>query len=382
MVAIHELGSSAIRPAFTEPIAGTPERPGQLGTDISIPFGNEYLALIRYKEHPLADAVGQILQAHVGNGYAGRFAKGRYAEERILVTPSLEQIRAGKTIFAFSPRKPNDLDSYYAMLDAITAVPVEDTTPGHVYAVLPYFSHSRQERREIVGAPARATLMANIMRLAGNRRLNGILTVDVHQPRPFEDIDIPFYNLDPWHVLQPALERRLRKMGVESNDVVFVSPDKGGEPRATAYAQRLGARGLVIFDKTRGDFTQTGVSHIVSERGNVDMVEGAHAVIVDDLIAGGGTAINAANKLLDDHKAASVTLVATHGTFASKEAIAALQASRISRIIITDTVKPPKGVFGHKSKFTVVSAAPLLAEAMTRMTEGISLTDLLVPKAA
>ena len=105
-------------------------------------------------------------------------------------------------------------------------------------------------------------------------------------------------------------------------------------------------------------------------------VEGAVCVIVDDLISTGGTLANAAVALLASG-AKSVDVVATHGVL-SDGALARLHAAPIDEICITDTIPYHNGShsFDDAPKLRILSVAPLIAEAIVRVHEGRSVSEL------
>jgi len=69
-------------------------------------------------------------------------------------------------------------------------------------------------------------------------------------------------------------------------------------------------------------------------------------------------------------------VLATHGLF-SGPALERINSSAIDEVIITDTIRQKDEVLKNK-KFTVVSVAPLLAEAIRRIESGESLSKDLI----
>jgi ribose-phosphate pyrophosphokinase len=84
---------------------------------------------------------------------------------------------------------------------------------------------------------------------------------------------------------------------------------------------------------------------------------------VDDFTISAGTLTEAAEQLVA-RGARSVTAVVTHGVFAAGS-MERLEASAIERLIVTDSVETQP--VRLSPKVTVVSIAPLLAEAIRRI---------------
>jgi ribose-phosphate pyrophosphokinase len=101
-------------------------------------------------------------------------------------------------------------------------------------------------------------------------------------------------------------------------------------------------------------------------------VEGRVCLIVDDMIDTGGTICKAADSLLEVG-AADVLVAATHAVL-SDPATERLKNSRISEVVVTNTLPlPPEK---RLDKITVLSIAPLLARAIREVFDDGSVTTL------
>ena len=102
-------------------------------------------------------------------------------------------------------------------------------------------------------------------------------------------------------------------------------------------------------------------------------VEGKDVIVIDDEIANGGTIIELLGKLRE-RGVRRIMVACTVGIFAGK-AIARLRAQRdIEEIVTTDTVSVAEGK--RLPNMTVLSVAPVLAEAMRRIHVGESVSGL------
>jgi ribose-phosphate pyrophosphokinase len=136
---------------------------------------------------------------------------------------------------------------------------------------------------------------------------------------------------------------------------------------ADQWADRLGAP-LAIIHKRRDPSipNQTKVHELVGQ------VKGRTCVIVDDMIDTGGTIVQAADALFDNG-AAEVIVASTHAVL-SGPAVDRLKNSRISEVVVSDTLPIPDE---HRfAKLTVLSIAPLLARAIREVFDDGSVTSL------
>ncbi len=138
-----------------------------------------------------------------------------------------------------------------------------------------------------------------------------------------------------------------------------------------ALEAALGRRvGKAFIDKRRS-------AGVVSGDLFVGEVEGATALIIDDLISTGGTLVRAARSARKAGARRVLALV-THGLF-MPGAEAALEDPAIDRIVVTDSVPAFRlGATTARAKMDTIAVAPLLAEAIRRLCAGETLTDLLV----
>jgi ribose-phosphate pyrophosphokinase len=101
-------------------------------------------------------------------------------------------------------------------------------------------------------------------------------------------------------------------------------------------------------------------------------VDGKTAVIVDDMISTGGTLVQAADMLIE-RGAARVYAAAVHGIFAG-DAPNLIANSSIEKVIVTDTL--PLQRPAQNGSIEVLTVAPLLAEAITRIHKDLSISAL------
>ncbi len=282
----------------------------------------------------------------------GALTVSRFSEGEIRVKIG-DNVR-GKDVFLIQPTSPpvnENMMELLVMLDAF-----KRASAGRITAVIPYYGYARQDRKDQPRVPISAKLMANLLTVAGADR---ILTMDLHAGQIQGFFDIPLDHLFAANVFVEYIEK------LKLKDLVIVSPDVGGIKTARAYAKRLGA-GLAIVDKRRISPEKAEVMNILGE------VEGRDAVLVDDLIATGGSLLEAA-QVLKKNGVKKICAAVVHGVL-SGNAIKDIESSIIEELIITDTI--PLTDERKHPKITVLSVAPLLAEAVKRIHQEESISCL------
>jgi ribose-phosphate pyrophosphokinase len=249
-----------------------------------------------------------------------------------------------------SPPLSEHIVEMLILLDALTHASARRLT-----AVLPYFPYARSDKKDEPRISVTARLMADLLVAAGAGR---VLTVDLHSPQIQGFFSIPADQL----TAVPVLVDRLRTEGVD--DMVVVAADVGEAKDAGRFARRLNLP-LAVIDKRRtGDDERAEAVAVIGD------VEGKRCLLVDDEIATGGTVFSATDFLLA-RGARSVSAAVVHPVL-SGGAIGRLNASRLERLVVTDTIPIPT----PSPKIEVLSVAPLLAEAITRIHDGRSVSAL------
>jgi ribose-phosphate pyrophosphokinase len=104
----------------------------------------------------------------------------------------------------------------------------------------------------------------------------------------------------------------------------------------------------------------------------VGEVQGRRCVIVDDMIDTAST-ICAAADLLAERGASEVWAMATHGIL-SDPALERLEKSRLSRVLVTNTLPVPED--RRIPKLEVISVAKLIADAIDAVFERTSVSEI------
>ncbi|MBL8837834.1 MAG: ribose-phosphate pyrophosphokinase [Alphaproteobacteria bacterium] len=298
---------------------------------------------------PLAEAICAYLSLPLTKASVRRFS------DMEVFVEILENVR-GEDVFVVQSTSYPANDNLMELLVSLDAL--KRGSARRITAVIPYYGYARQDRKSGPRTPISAKLVANLITTAGADR---VVTLDLHAGQIQGFFDIPVDNL----FAAPVFVKDIKE-NFEANDLVIVSPDVGGVLRARAVARRFDAD-LAIIDKRR---ERAGVSEVMNIIGDV---AGSNCILVDDIVDSAGTLCNAAVALMNAG-AKSVSAYVTHGVL-SGGAVARVTASPLKSLVITDSILATEAVrLAHNIR--QVSIAPLVAEAVRRISEERSVSSL------
>jgi ribose-phosphate pyrophosphokinase len=278
----------------------------------------------------------------------------RFADMEVFVEV-LENVR-GQDVFVIQSTSYPTNDNIMELL--ITLDALRRASAKRITAVIPYFGYARQDRKPGPRTPITAKLVSNIITEAGANR---VLSLDLHAAQIQGFFDIPVDNLFGAPVIVEDIKKKYKK-----RDVMIVSPDVGGVVRARHIASKIGAD-LAIVDKRR---ERAGVSEVMNIIGDVN---GRDCIMVDDIADSAGTLCNAA-VALKKNGAVSVSAYVTHGVLSSG-AVERVNKSQLDELVITDSIQPTEEA-KTSNKVRVLTIAPLMAEAIRRISEETSVSSL------
>jgi ribose-phosphate pyrophosphokinase len=309
---------------------------------------SEALGLYSGNANPLLAAkVARYLDTQLGSAEVFEFAN-----ENIFVR-IVDNVRE-KDIFLVQPTcKPvqRSIMELLIMIDAF-----KRASAGRITAVVPYYSYGRSDKKDQPRVPITARLVADMISVAGADRL---LTMDLHQGQIQGFFNIPVDELTATHLLSNYWKQK------ELQNAVVVT-DLGFAKRARAFAELVGMPLAIIEKRREGNDDRAEVMNVIGE------VRGKRAIIVDDEIDTGGTLVETA-KALQREGVVEMYGSATHGVL-SDPAIDRIRDSVLREVVITDTI--PLAPSRRLDKIKVLSVAPLIGEAITRIHRGDSVGAL------
>jgi len=278
----------------------------------------------------------------------------RFADGEIYIEIN-ENIR-GNSVFVIQSTSTPANDNIMELLLCIDAL--RRSSAKNITAVIPYFGYARQDRKVAPRTSISAKVVANLLTNAGASR---VVTVDLHAGQIQGFFDMPVDNL----FTTPLFAKYIKKK-FKNKKLICVSPDVGGVQRTRGLATKIKAD-LAIIDKRRPRPGQSKVMNIIGD------VRGKTCVIVDDIIDSGGTIVNAVDAL-KKAGAVDVYVFITHAVL-SGDAADKIKKSKIKKLIITDSIDNSLKI-KNNSKIEVISIAPLMAEAINRISNSTSVSDL------
>jgi len=284
---------------------------------------------------------------------AGALTIHKFANDNIKV--KIEENVRNADVFVIQPSVIPVNEGLMELLIIIDAV--KHASANRITAVLPYYPYARSDKKDEPRISITARLVADLLETAGADR---ILTMDLHSPQIQGFGRIPADQLIALPILCDYFSRKME------NNYVVVAADSGGVKMSAGYASRLQLP-LAIIDKRRfGDDDRAAVLNIVGD------VKDKKAIIFDDEISTGGTLVEAAEHLLN-FGATEVSAGIVHPVLVG-DAVKKLSKSKLKELVVTNTLPVPPEK--QLENITVLSVAPLFAEAIRRIHYGESVSAL------
>jgi ribose-phosphate pyrophosphokinase len=268
----------------------------------------------------------------------------------------LESVRGADMFIVQSLGEPvnENLMQLLIMIDA-----AKRASAKRIVAVLPWYAYSRQDRKTKPREPITARLVANMIQAAGAER---VMTMDLHTGQIEGYFTFPVDHLTAMHTFVDYFVDQNFK---DAEDAVVVAPDTGEVKVAKQLAGHLGLPWAIV-NKMRDRPDRSEVTHVIGD------VAGKRVIMIDDIIATGGTLVNAAARLVEDG-ATEVRAAATHGEF-SGGAYRRIEDSLIKEVVVTDTL--PLKSDQPRAKIKTLTIAPILASTIKNVFTDESVSEV------
>jgi len=297
-------------------------------------------------------ALGEEIASYLGLPQ-GRVSMTRFADGEIYVR--FEENARGVDAFVIQPtcHPVNEhLMELLIMLDALRRA-----SAGRITAVMPYYGYARKDKKDAPREPITGRLVADLLVSAGANR---VLTVDLHAGQIEGFFNIPVDHLRAMPLFADYLREK------DLRNAVVVAADDGAVKRSKQLADRLDLPLAIIFQRRVGKDAKEPIE-IVGE------VEGKTSIMIEDVIDTAGTLAGAVDVLLKRGARPEIYICATHAVFAG-QVRQRLSREEIREVVVSNTIPvPPEKAL---PKLTILSSAPLLAEAIRRIHENQSVSML------
>ena len=257
-----------------------------------------------------------------------------------------------RDVFLIQPLVPPVQEHLVELL--LMADAARGASAARVTAVMPHYAYARSDKKDEPRISIGGRLVADLLVTAG---VNRVLTLALHSPQVHGFFSVP---VDHLHALR-ELSDHFR--GRDLSRAVVVSPDLGYAKSAAAFARRLGLP-VAAGAKERISDTEVRIAAIIGD------VAGRDVIVLDDEIARGTTVFELLDRLREQ-EVPSVAVACTHGLF-TDGALDKLAAADVTEIVCTNSVPVP----ADHPKLHVLSVAPALAEAISRIHGGESVSAL------
>ena len=297
--------------------------------------------------YSLADKIAKKYGTGLGNVHVSQFSDGEFQ-------PSFEETVRGCDVFLIQTTSP-PADNLFELLLLIDAA--KRASAKEIIAVMPYYGFARQDRKDKPRVAIGAKLVANLLLSAGVTR---IMTMDLHADQIQGFFDVPVDHLYASTIFIPYIKK------LNLPNLTMAAPDMGGSKRANAYAKFLKAD-IVICYKQRKKANEISSMTLIGD------VEGKDIVLIDDICDTAGTLTKAAD-LMIEKGASSVRAMCTHPILSGK-AYENIEKSKLTELIVTDTIPLKEGYQNITNKIKILSVADIFADVINLVHSHESISE-------
>ncbi len=282
---------------------------------------------------PLAQKIAEVMGQPLGKIELSTFKNG---ERRVWVQEAVKGQDIA-LIQSFSEPVDSHIIEFALIIDALFRLGAR-----RVFAVIPWFGYSMQDKVFRPGEPIAAKVIASML---SSQSVYRFILMHLHNNSMQGFFSVPSSVLASDSLFEKDIEKH--------DNVVLVSSDFGSLKHVGRMAERLDLP-YASIDKRRD--LKTGK---VDARTIAGDVKGKTAIVVDDNINAGGTTVESAN-ILRANGAKKIVMMATHAIFAGN-AVRDLQACDVDEVVVTDTISTQGKTF---PKLRVLSVADIFASEL------------------
>ena len=245
-----------------------------------------------------------------------------------------------------------------------------------INVIMPFLYEGRQHRKT-----TRESLDCAVMlRELENMGVHSLITFDAHDPRIQNVVPLMgMENVSPALQFTQAFLTEYEDLKIDSEHMMFIAPDEGATGRVVFLASLFGVN-IGMFYKRR-DYTRivNGSNPVVAHDFCGTSVEGKDVIVIDDMIASGGSMLDTGRQL-KEMGAKRVFIFSTFGLFTSglDKFDKAYEDGWFDRIFTTNLVWQKPELKERKWYFSVTMDR-YIAALIDTANRGETLNDLLKP---
>lgn len=250
---------------------------------------------------------------------------------------------------------------------------------GHtskISVIMPLLYQSRQHRRKSRESLDCALALQELERLG----VNNIITFDAHDPNVCNAI--PNLSFDNFYPTNTVLTQILKDFPDVFNNMLVVSPDMGAMERARYYAELIGCDAGVFYKRRDVSKVVNGKNPVVAHVYMGTDVKDKNVLVVDDMIASGGSILEVA-KALREKGASKIFISCTFALFTEGfERFSDAYKSGLFDAIYTTNLSYVPEEIASNNYLHIVDLSEMIAQIIDRLDKKKSVSDFFNQKKA
>ena len=245
-----------------------------------------------------------------------------------------------------------------------------------VNVIMPYLYESRQDIRNGRESLDCATALQELVSMG----VENIITFDAHDPRVANAAPLNgFDNFTPPYQFIRSLLRHEKDLVIDKDHMTVISPDEGALDRAVYFSSVLGVDTGMFYKRRDYSRVVNGKNPIVAHEFLGDSLKGRDVVVIDDMIASGGSMIDTA-KQIKQMGAKRVFICCTFGLFTEgfKSFDNAYEKGYFDRVVCTNLTYLPPEIY-EKPYFVEADMSKFTASIIDFMNHDLSMGNVLTP---
>lgn len=245
-----------------------------------------------------------------------------------------------------------------------------------ITVIMPFLYEGRQHKRTTRESLDCAYALKELSRMG----VSNFITFDAHDPRVQNATPLcGFDNFTPPYQFIRSLLHYEKDLIIDKDHIIVISPDEGALDRAVYFSSVLGVDTGMFYKRRDYSKIVNGKNPIVAHEFLGDNIEGRDVIIIDDMIASGGSMIDTA-KQLKQMGAKRVFICCTFGLFTEglRAFDAAFEKGDFNRVVVTNlTYLPPE--IRERPYFVEADMSKFTASIIDFMNHDLSMGNVLTP---